>query len=271
MLNSWPCHEETRRQKRVLLALSQPAGADTSHDRYEFHIEAATLGQALEQLVEETGLQLLYPHDLAGTTGLNPVIGTYTIQQALDQLQAGTDLSSGLTTSEVIVISRKTGGQPQGREEEPMGVNKRTLLGAAAALLFGGQNGALAQTAPDGGEGGQEEASRLSLATVTVTAQKRSESANDVGMSINAYSGETMDDLGIDDVDDLVRIVPGFNYTKSSYGAPVYTIRGIGFFDTTLGASPAVSIYEDEVGIPYPVMSTGVGLDLERVEVLKGP
>jgi outer membrane receptor protein involved in Fe transport len=106
---------------------------------------------------------------------------------------------------------------------------------------------------------------------IVVTAQKRSESINDVGMSITAVSGEELVNLGVKSADDLAGVVPGFTYTKSSFGSPIYTIRGVGFYDTTQGASPAVSIYVDEVPVPYSIMSGGVALDLERVEILKGP
>lgn len=106
---------------------------------------------------------------------------------------------------------------------------------------------------------------------IVVTAQKRTESINDVGMSITALSGDEMKAQGVVDVADLARVVPSFVFTKSSYGAPVYTLRGVGFYETGLGASPAVSVYQDEVVVPFPVMASGVGLDLERVEVLKGP
>ena len=69
----------------------------------------------------------------------------------------------------------------------------------------------------------------------------------------------------------MVRVVPGLTFARSSYGVPVYTIRGIGYYDTSLSGAPAVSVNTDEIPLPYPAMTTGAGLDVERVEVLKGP
>ena len=46
-------------------------------------------------------------------------------------------------------------------------------------------------------------------------------------------------------------------------------LRGIGFYDTSLAAKPTVSIYQDQVPIPFSIMTRGATLDLERVEVLK--
>ncbi|MDW3355843.1 Plug domain-containing protein, partial [Escherichia coli] len=60
-------------------------------------------------------------------------------------------------------------------------------------------------------------------------------------------------------------------FTKSQDGTPLFTIRGVGFNDYTLGASPAVSVYVDQVPLTYSAYTQGATLDLERVEVLKGP
>ena len=106
---------------------------------------------------------------------------------------------------------------------------------------------------------------------IVVTAQKRSERLSDVPMSISAVSGGDLVERGIADVDDLAKIVPGFQVAETFYGAPVYTLRGMGFYDNSLGARPAVTVYLDEVGLPFSVMAKGATLDLERVEVLKGP
>jgi iron complex outermembrane recepter protein len=109
------------------------------------------------------------------------------------------------------------------------------------------------------------------IGEIIVTAQKRSESINDVPISITAVTGDALTERGISDPADLTNIVAGFNFAKSNYGTPVYSLRGVGFYDTSLAASPAVSIYTDEVPLPFSVMTRGAAFDLERVEVLKGP
>jgi len=109
------------------------------------------------------------------------------------------------------------------------------------------------------------------IETVMVTAEKVEENANDVGMSINALSDTMLKNLQITDTAGLAKAVPGFNYTNSAYGLPIYTLRGVGFYETGFNASPAVSVYLDEVPLPYSAMTSGVSFDLQRVEVLKGP
>ncbi|WP_170234955.1 TonB-dependent receptor [Croceicoccus sediminis] len=106
---------------------------------------------------------------------------------------------------------------------------------------------------------------------IIVTAQKRSQSIQDVGMSITAISSDDLTARGVTDVEQLTQVVPGFNFNTTSYGTPVYTIRGVGFQENSLGASPTVSVYVDEVGLPFSIETLGSTLDLERVEVLKGP
>ena len=65
--------------------------------------------------------------------------------------------------------------------------------------------------------------------------------------------------------------MPGFNVTPNYYGTNVYTIRGVGFQDTSLASSPTVTVYQDEMPLPFSILSAGATLDLQRVEVLKGP
>ncbi|MDB5968401.1 MAG: hypothetical protein JWQ90_851 [Hydrocarboniphaga sp.] len=106
---------------------------------------------------------------------------------------------------------------------------------------------------------------------IIVTAQKRQEAVNSVPMSITALSGNSLRDQGISSVGDLQKIVPGFRYTQSAYSTPIYSIRGIGFNESSLGAKPNVSVYVDEVPLPFPILTAGASMDLQRVEVLKGP
>ena len=109
------------------------------------------------------------------------------------------------------------------------------------------------------------------IAEIVVTAQKRAQSINKVPMSITALSGTALTSLGVMTTAQLTKVVPGFNFTETVYGTPVYTIRGVGFQESSLAGSPAVSVYVDEVPLPFPVESEAASLDLERVEVLKGP
>lgn len=106
---------------------------------------------------------------------------------------------------------------------------------------------------------------------IIVTAQKRSERLLDVPASITAITGQQLVQQGVATVQDLVKLTPGLSYVDSGRGIPVLSLRGVGFFDQSIGSRPAVSVYADEAPIPFSVESVGASLDLERVEVLKGP
>ena len=107
---------------------------------------------------------------------------------------------------------------------------------------------------------------------IIVTAQKRAESANDIGITMNAFTGERLRDLGVDSAEDLALYTPSLTVSDTAAtGVPLYTIRGVGFQDYSTAASSTVGLYFDEAAIPYTVMSRGALFDVERVEVLKGP
>ncbi|WP_235536395.1 TonB-dependent receptor [Sphingomonas sp. Root50] len=115
-------------------------------------------------------------------------------------------------------------------------------------------------------------ADNAEIGEIVVTATKRSESINKVGVAISAIDGQAMRTQGIASVADLTRVVPGLTFARSAFNTPVFTLRGVGYFDSALSGAPAVSVYMDQVPYSFTALtSLAVGLDVERVEVLKGP
>lgn len=120
----------------------------------------------------------------------------------------------------------------------------------------------------------QEESSPrvgLSIEEVLVTAQKKEEGANEIPLAITTYTGEDLTALGVTDTRDLGKLLPGFTYADGGFNTPIYTLRGVGFNENSQTASATVGVYVDEFNLPFPIMTKGSNLDLERVEVLKGP
>lgn len=110
------------------------------------------------------------------------------------------------------------------------------------------------------------------LDEIIVTAQKRAQSASDVGLSITSLNAEQLERRGVDDPFEVAKLVPALSVSRVGTSATtVYTLRGIGFNSAFLGASPTVAVYVDEVPLAYPAMTQGAVLDLERLEVYKGP
>lgn len=143
----------------------------------------------------------------------------------------------------------------------------RMRLGVSCGAMLA----ALAIAAPAAAQEAPAEASSDRFYEIVVTAQKREQNLNDVGMSITAVSGDVLQDRGIADAADLVKLVPGFSFQEAAMGVPIYNLRGVGYNDETLSASPAVTVYMDEIPFTFGAMTRGVIFDLERVEVLKGP
>lgn len=152
-----------------------------------------------------------------------------------------------------------------------------TLL--ATSALVSVSSAALAQveapssvpTTHPNGDANQRLDAEPTSGEIIVTAQKRSERLRDVPLSITAVGQAELAARGVVSVADLEKIVPGFTYRQSSYGSPVFSIRGVGFYDEQVAIGPTVSTYVDQVPLPYSRMTEGASLDLERVEVLKGP
>jgi len=109
------------------------------------------------------------------------------------------------------------------------------------------------------------------LEEITVTAQKREESAQEVPITITAFSGDGLEDKNILAIEDLARYTPGLNVAQSDPARTRVRIRGIGSRKFDVGSEGSVGIFIDEIYMPR---FSGVDfslLDLERLEVLKGP
>jgi iron complex outermembrane receptor protein len=105
---------------------------------------------------------------------------------------------------------------------------------------------------------------------VTVTARKRDESLLDVPISITAVSQDAMERNGLRSVADVAATVPGLNINSDSVGRAFVSIRGIG---TALqaGVQPGVGVFQDGVYAPQTSYVNNPTLDIQRIEVLRGP
>ncbi|WP_077146064.1 TonB-dependent receptor [Sphingopyxis sp. KK2] len=142
-------------------------------------------------------------------------------------------------------------------------------VGASAFALIAVP--AVAQDAASASDADTAQASRDDFGEIIVTAQKREQKLQDLGISITAIDADTLKNSGFSDPTQLSTLVPGFSAAKGELNVPIYTLRGIGFNEQSLAATGTVSVYVDEVGLPYPIMTRGAALDLERVEIVKGP
>lgn len=148
-----------------------------------------------------------------------------------------------------------------------------------AALLLGVSCGTLAGTASAQSADASEQAEASAPAGVeeiTVTARRRAESLQDTPIAISAVTGEGLQERGIDNVTQIGDFTPNVKFNSSvpvsaSNATAAIFIRGIGQNDYQLSADPGVGLYLDGVYISRGVGNVLDVLNVERIEVLRGP
>ena len=109
------------------------------------------------------------------------------------------------------------------------------------------------------------------LEEVVVTAQRRAENVQDVPISISTFSGDFMEESGINTLQDLGYYTPNLTLTHSSQVANHRIImRGVGSVGNN-AIEPSVAVFIDGVYYPRPASVVGSLTDLDMVEVLRGP
>lgn len=105
---------------------------------------------------------------------------------------------------------------------------------------------------------------------IIVTAQKREQDVQDVPISMSVVSGDTLTDLGVKDFTELDRFVPNL-YVQTSPGNNAFYIRGIGSPPGTLNFEQTVGLFVDGIYGGHARQFQAPFLDVERIEVLRGP
>lgn len=111
---------------------------------------------------------------------------------------------------------------------------------------------------------------RATLPTVTVTATRREESAQDIPIAITVLSGAQLEARGIESSLELEQVTPGLVYSSQTNFSQPY-IRGIGTDITTPGSAPSVATYVDGVYQTSSYLGIRQLSAIDRIEVLKGP
>lgn len=148
---------------------------------------------------------------------------------------------------------------------------KNIWFGAASSLAVLAAFPAFAQKVPDQTEAAK---SQGGVTDIVVTANRREQNLQDVGISIAAFSGDQLDDLQVTNAGDVAALTPNVEIVRS-YASPGFntqiTIRGVGqpdFQDTT---EAVVTSYVDEFYMVGAGQADFLAFDIERVEVARGP
>lgn len=108
------------------------------------------------------------------------------------------------------------------------------------------------------------------IGDIIVTAQRRATSLQDTPLAISAFSGDTLEERGIDDLSNLQSYVPNLNIGQEQDGFKI-SMRGIGLQGTSTISDSGVAFYIDNFYIPRPAGGSAVFYDIDRIEVLRGP
>src|SRR3984957_8521382 len=139
-----------------------------------------------------------------------------------------------------------------------------TALGAAALSIHATSFAEPAASASANEAGSLEE--------VVVTAQRREESAQNVGIALSVLSGQSLADKAITNVLDLQNAIPSLQVEPAfGSGQPQYRNRGVGFLDYTSNNASPVGVSIDDVAFALPIQTQGQLFDIDRIEVLRGP
>ena len=143
-----------------------------------------------------------------------------------------------------------------------------TMLAAAAVTPAWAQDDAPVETAQPASADDEE--------NIIVTAQRREQRLQDVPVAVSAFTASSLDERAVSDVSQLSNIAPnvtfdaGTPFSGSDAVLSAY-IRGIGANDFAFNLDPGVGIYLDGVYLARTVGANQDLLDVERVEVLRGP
>ncbi|MFI4934024.1 MAG: TonB-dependent receptor [Caulobacterales bacterium] len=140
------------------------------------------------------------------------------------------------------------------------------LLSCAASAIAMSAGGAYAATAQASAANTANE--NNGVTEIVVTAEKREQNLQTVPIAISAFTGEKRDKIGINTIQDMTNFTPGLSYSTST---DRISLRGVGRTTNVLSADAPVANYDDNLYETFAVAAGRSSLDLDRVEVLRGP
>ncbi len=123
------------------------------------------------------------------------------------------------------------------------------------------------------GQNGAQNENSAAVEEILVTATRRVESLQEVPVAVTALSAEALDRAGVKDLRDLSTVATSFNMnsTQTETNGTTLRIRGVGTTGNNIGLESAVGVFLDDVYLSRPGIALGDLMDVEQVEVLRGP
>ncbi|MBX9664166.1 TonB-dependent receptor [Novosphingobium sp.] len=152
-----------------------------------------------------------------------------------------------------------------------MSTIRRAML--AGTALAGISLGLLATpaAAQDAQAGAETAAAPVEAGEIVVTAQRREQKLNDVGIAVSVLSAKEIKALNIVNATDVVRAIPNLKFNAYGSSQVVYNIRGVSQNDYGDQQEPPVAVYQDDAYTSSITAASFPIFDLARVEALRGP
>lgn len=198
---------------------------------HELSIASQPLSSALRALAEQTGIQVVFFTEVTEGRQAPALTGRYSLQDAISRLLEGSGLDYRFLDDEGSITIHAPQAEPAA------GVTSRYT--------------------------GIEE--------VIVTGQKREERIQDVPIAISAFSMESLDAQKIEGGFDLLKSVPNVTFSKSNFTGYNFQVRGIGTQVISATTDPGVAVSFNNTTLIVNRLFEQEYLDIERVEVLRGP
>jgi iron complex outermembrane receptor protein len=250
------------------LPVSGDVGTGDNDERIRFSIENKRLPEALKLFAEQANLDVMFQSAGMDESKRYSLKGMYTPLEALSELLRGTGFEY-IHDGHHNVAVRPTSDRNRDTAEDSSFARTASEQRSAGSGQSRNpteretrQNGSTKSTA-----GGSQGAS---IEEVLVTAQKRAENIQDVAVSISAFTGDKINELGFDSTFELATMIPNVSYTGEG-SIDQFNIRGVQLSDFSDGNEPPVGIYVDEVYYGTLANHQSQLFDVERVEVLRGP
>jgi iron complex outermembrane recepter protein len=208
-------------------------------DEFTFDIPAQSMAGAVQAFERLTGLPITYSAGLLDGLTAKAVQGSMSVAAALAALFDGT-----------------------GVEYAPNGNGGVTLNPVNANVDFGtgGSGTASVETARRGG-----------VEEIIVTGQKKAERLQDVPIAISAFDMESLDAQKLEGGFDLLKAIPNVTFSKTNFTGYNFQIRGIGTQAISATTDPGVAVSFNNTTLIVNRLFEQEYLDIERVEVLRGP
>lgn len=247
---------------QALFATVYAAPTEQKNETF-FDIPTQRLDEALIAYAEQSDRTLVMPAAGLHRLASNPVVGRYARQEAIKILLTGTGLGAQFVKDDVLVIRVENTVDDVGENRKMTRDRTKTRFGLLGALLTA--------VAPGFAVDAQEQDGSSALEEIIVTAQRREQSLQEVPISLEVYTGEVIQRRGFRNIEQISNFSPSLTFEAPDAVTQELSIRGFGTVSSGLTIEQATPTFLDGVHLGRASQTTLAFMDLERIEILKGP